>query len=195
MTQYRNLHQTPLPAHTRLSEVEMEPPAPVGMDDPAVRVMTDLTRVRAVTIAPDAPLAWAHHHMVHAKVRMLFVTDMYDAVVGLLTARDLLGEKPVRVAVDDAVARDDVRVERVMVRREHIQALDYAEVLRSSVGDVVQTLRASGRQHALAIESGHVARIRGVFSTSQIGRQLGVQLDASEHPQSFAEIEHLLGTS
>lgn len=195
MTLYRKLQSTALPADAGIAEIEPEPTAAATMDDPALSVMTDLRHVRAVTVAPDGSLEIAHQRMIHAKVRLLLVADAEGSVVGLLTARDLLGEKPVRAAVADGIARSAVRVERVMVRREQIEVLDLAEVERSRVGDVVATLRASGRQHALVLERGRPPQIRGVFSTTRVGHQLGLSLDASERPQSFAEIEHLLAGS
>ncbi|SBP86701.1 CBS domain-containing protein [Thiomonas delicata] len=195
MTIYRNLHPKSLPPHARICETDLGRPARVDMDTPATAVMTDLRRVPAVTIAPDATVETAQERMIHARVRLLLVTAPGGEVLGLITARDLLGEKPIRVAVDDGVARDAVTVARVMVPRERIQVLDYGEVQHSSVGDVVMTLREAGRQHALVLEQGPVPVIRGIFSTTQIGRQLGSPIEASERPQSFAEVEHLLAAS
>ncbi|MHB1670158.1 CBS domain-containing protein [Thiomonas sp.] len=55
--------------------------------------------------------------------------------------------------MDDGIARDAVTVARVMVPRERIQVLDYSEV-----------------QHSLVLEQGPVPTLRGIFSTTQIGR-------------------------
>lgn len=195
MTLYRSLHPKNLPSQARICEVDLGRPARVDMNAPATAVMTDLQRVPAVTIAPDASVETAQTRMIHARVRLLLVTATSGDVLGLITARDLLGEKPIRVAVDDGVARDSVAVARVMVPRERIQVLDYNEVQHSSVGDVVMTLREAGRQHALVLEQGSQPVIRGIFSTTQIGRQLGSPVDASERPQSFAEVELLLAAS
>ncbi len=195
MTIYRSLHASVLPAQTRLSEVDLGRPTHVDMDAPATAVMTDLRRVSAVTVGPDATVDLAQQRMIHARVRLLLVVDVNEDVLGIITARDLLGEKPIRVAVSDGTPRDAVLVSRVMVQREAIQVLDYTEVQHSSVGDVVMTLRTSGRQHALVLERGHVPTIRGIFSTTQISRQLGAPIEASERPQSFAEVEHLLAAS
>ncbi len=195
MTIYRSLHASILPAQTRLCEVDLGRPTHVDMDAPATAVMTDLRRVSAVTISPDATVDLAQQRMIHARVRLLLVVGANDDVQGIVTARDLLGEKPIRIAVSDGTPRDAVLVERVMVPHEQIQVLDYNEVQHSSVGDVVMTLRASGRQHALVLERGGVPTIRGIFSTTQIGRQLGSPIEATERPQSFAEVEHLLAAS
>ncbi len=194
MTQYRKLTSTVLPHDARVCEPDHAREGRLEMHAPAVDAMTDLRRVRAVTVGPQASVEAAQQRMVAAQVRLLLVVDSQDAVLGLVTARDLLGEKPTRIAVEDGIAHGAVSIERVMVRHDRVQVLDFADVQHSSVGDIVATLHDSGRQHALVLERGATPRVRGIFSITRIGRRLGVQLDANERPQSFAEIEHLLAS-
>ena len=189
---FRALDLKLLPAGARVGEPEGRPQGPLQMNQPAALAMTDLRRVAAVAIHPDASLEAAQQRMVHARVRMLLVTDPAGELLGLITSRDLLGEAPIRVAVEDGVARDQLAVSRVMVPRERIQVLDWGDVQHASIGDVVCTLRDSGRQHALVVQQGRPPQICGIFSATQIGRLLGVPVEASDKPQSFAEVEHLL---
>lgn len=195
MTQYRKLTSTVLPHDARVCEPDHAREGRLEMHAPAVDAMTDLRRERAVTVAPQASVEAAQQRMIAAQVRLLLVVDAQDAVLGLVTARDLLGEKPTRIAIEEGIAHGAVPIDRVMVRRDRIQVLDLADVLHASVGDIVATLHESGRQHALVLERGASPRVRGIFSITRIGRQLGVALDASERPQSFADIEHLLAAS
>jgi CBS domain-containing protein len=59
------------------------------------------------------------------------------------------------------------------------------------VGHVLETLRRAGRQHALVVDGER--RVRGIFSISQIARQLGVALPAGgEVARTFSEIEAAL---
>src|SRR5438034_1004549 len=61
---------------------------------------------------------------------------------------------------------------------------------RARVGHVLETLRRAGRQHALVVER---AMVRGIFSISQIARQLGVSVPAGgEVALTFSEIEAAL---
>jgi hypothetical protein len=55
----------------------------------------------------------------------------------------------------------------------------------------VSTLKQSGRQHALVVERDSARRsvVRGVFSATQIARQLGVAIPTSEIARTFSEIE------
>ena len=59
------------------------------------------------------------------------------------------------------------------------------------VGHIVATLQAVGRRHLIVAEDDG-RRIRGIFSTSQIARQLGVEVQTFEVARSFADIEAAL---
>jgi hypothetical protein len=59
------------------------------------------------------------------------------------------------------------------------------------VGHVVATLKKVGRKHLMVAEDGG-RRVRGLFSTSQIARQLGMELQTFEVASSFADIEAAL---
>jgi CBS domain containing-hemolysin-like protein len=156
---------------------------------PALEAMTDLAQVDAVRIAPGLSIDMALERMRAAGVRLLFVTNPADEVIGVITSTDIEGEKPVRFQHEMGVGRGEVLVRDIMTPRERIDALLYDDVQRARVGDVVATLRHLGRQHALVVErSGARERIRGLFSTSRIGRQLGTTLEVGETAHTFAEI-------
>ncbi len=192
MTRFRPLQIHHLHVDSRLTYFDNGLPVHVSVNDSALKVMTDLRRVPAVTVHPDLTVDAALQRMVHAGVRMLFVVDAMGDLVGMVTARDLMGEKPVRIAAREQVQRDQVQIGDIMIRRGQIEVLDFAEVQRSSVGDLVQTMKQMGRQHALVEEKDQQPCVRGVFSLSQIARQLGVQIETGGAVQSFSELEQLL---
>jgi len=64
-------------------------PDRVALDDAAVSVMTDLTRVTAVIILPGDTVDEAHRRMIQRGVRLLLVVDQDRKLVGLVTASDL----------------------------------------------------------------------------------------------------------
>ena len=69
-----------------------------------------------------------------------------------------------------------------------------ADVLRANVGNLVATLSASGRQHALVVDQDDHGRqrIRAIVSLSQIARQLGIPLPLTGVAGSFADLESVL---
>jgi CBS domain-containing protein len=197
----------PLPIHELGANAgfrrPLAPQAPrVGAESPAVQVMTDLARVAPATIRPQAPLAGANQFMITRGVRLLLVTDEHENVLGILTATDILSEKPMRAATDRGLRRDELTVADVMTPAEQVEVIDFADVVGARVGHVLETLRRAGRQHALVIDFDEIpsgrpltpparrAMVRGIFSISQIARQLGVAVPAGgEVARTFSEIE------
>jgi len=166
-------------------------PERVQIDSPALAVMTDLRQIPAATIDPEAPVDAANRFMIQRSVRLLLVTNDHQRVLGLITATDILGEKPVQFALERGIKRQEIRVRDIMTPCERLEVLQYADVARAEVGHIVATLQRAGRQHALVIDmgtDGATETVRGVFSTSQIARQLGVAIHTTEVAQTFAEI-------
>lgn len=171
------------------------PPA-VHADSAALLVMTDLSQVPSATIAADASLEDANQSMLVRGVRALFVVGNSNDIVGLLTSVDVLGEKAVLVAQKRRSKRSDLRVADVMVPVEQVEALSIEAVKRASVGHIVSTLKLDGRAHAIVVGEGHGGHqtVLGIFSASQIARQLGVQIQSQEIAQTFAEIEAVIAS-
>jgi CBS domain-containing protein len=178
----------------------------VTLESPALDVMTDLARVSPATIRPQAPLEGANQFMISRGVRLLLVIDVHDTVLGVLTATDVLGEKALRVATERGIRRGELTVADLMMPAEQVQVIELADVEGARVGHVLETLRRAGRQHALVVDHEVVAAsspherpvrramVRGIFSVSQVARQLGLLLpQAGEVARTFAEIEAALG--
>jgi CBS domain-containing protein len=189
MREYSPLSLTPLEPGARVAEPM--PPGVVTLDDPAFSVMTDLREVAAATATPEDTVGQAHAQMIRRGVRLLFVLDRGGAVCGVITATDLLGEKPMRYMQSHGVSHAELQVGHVMTPAQRLEALPLLEVAQMRVGHIVATLKAVGRQHLMVAEDGG-RRIRGLFSASQVARQLGVALETIEVAQTFADIEAAL---
>ena len=165
--------------------------ARVTQDSPALHVMTDLANVSPATIRPQAPLAGANQFMITRGVRLLLVVDERDVILGLITATDLLGERPMQVAAERGLRRDELSVADVMTPAAQIEVIAFADVEASRVGHVLETLRRLGRQHALVADRANT--VCGIFSISQIARQLGLTLaSGGSVARTFSEIEAAL---
>jgi CBS domain-containing protein len=172
-------------------------PNPVTLNSPAIEVMTDLAQVAAVTIDGSALVALANDTMIARGVRSLFVATQEGRVSGLVTAADVLGERPVRVSHERGVGRNELQVADVMTPIDEVVAMKLEDVRAAKVGHVVATLRQAGRQHGLVAEvrSPSEVSIRGIFSATQIARQLGMPLQIPELARTFSEVEQALATS
>jgi len=167
----------------------------IGADSPAIEAMTDFLRVSVVVIDPDASVAEANAQMISRGVRLLMVTTADDRLEGLITARDVLGEKPMQLAAARACKRDELKVAELMTPIGHVDTLYMKEVLNARVVDILDALKRLGRQHILVEDTDAVSglpRVRGVFSATHIGRLLGVPVLGFELATTFAEIEAAL---
>ena len=168
-------------------------PERVTLDNPAIDVMTDLKCIDAVVIEPNDTIDEANKRMLRRRVRLLLVLDHARRVDGLLTATDTLGEKPMRVVAERRCRREEVLVREIMTPQSRLEVLNMEDVLRATVGHIVATLKRAGRQHAMAVEyDGGGQTVRGLFSTSQIGLQLGAMIQTAEVARTFSEIEAAL---
>jgi CBS-domain-containing membrane protein len=134
--------------------------------------------------------------MIFRGVRLLLVVDEKESVVGVITATDILGERPMLVAAERGLRHREITVADIMTPASRADALALADVERARVGHILETLRRVGRQHALVVENpggGRGTMVRGIFSLSQIARQLGISLHTSEVARTFAEIEAAIG--
>jgi CBS domain-containing protein len=177
--------------------------ARVTLESPALDVMTDLARVSPATIRPQAPLAGANHFMITRGVRLLLVVDeTHETVLGVITATDILGERPMMVATSRGLRRDELTVADIMTPAAQVEAISMENLQIARVGHVLETLRRAGRQHALVVDFDvqpgarvidppvRRAMVRGIFSISQIARQLGIALETGgEVARTFSEIE------
>lgn len=173
---------------------EQAAPAAARPEDPATAVMTDFRRVRAITVAPGATMDDAYQRMRANRVHLLLVVDARNTLLGLITSTDVEGEKPVRIVNERGIRRSEILVADVMTARDRLEAIDMDAVERARVGDVVATLKAVGRRHALVVDHDRrgVQHVRGLLSASQLEKQLGTALDIAEIARSFAQVEEML---
>lgn len=192
--EYQALKSGSLEADAGYAQPTQKIPERVRIESSALEVMTDLTRITAVIVLAGDTVDEAHHRMIQRGVRLLLVVDADRRVHGVITANDVLGEKPVKAAVQRGVPRSEILVRDIMTPREALQVLEFADVSASSVGHVVATLKAAGRQHTLVVERDARGRqrVRGIFSATQIARQLGVAINTDTVVRTFAEIEAAL---
>ncbi len=194
MQQFSPLPYSQLQSGTTHHRPPQRLPEQVKADDPALDVMTDLTKVAAIAIGPCATLDQANQRMISSGVRLLFVTDQYNSIQGIVTATDIMGEKPMKYLKEVGGKREDIFVRDIMTPQDKLEVLFMVDVVNARVGDVVETLKRVGRQHALVVDLDEEKRqiVRGIFSTKQISKQLGVAIETTEVAKTFAELEAAL---
>ena len=160
--------------------------------DPALEVMTDLSQITLFTAELSTPLAKALETMVNRGVRMLLVRDSEGIVKGLITSRDIESSKTEKILQKAGGHWEDLLVCDLMTLGGKVEVLLMNDVRKARVGDIIATLRKVNRQHAMVLETDpSIGRsvVRGIFSLSQIATQLGLDIDPSEGPTTFAEFD------
>ncbi|MGZ3160001.1 MAG: CBS domain-containing protein [Burkholderiaceae bacterium] len=193
---YRALSQSRLKAGAAYHLSDLTMPSHVNLNSPAVDVMTDLRHTAAVTTTLDTLIDDANREMISHGIRTLIVVDNQRRVVGIITSTDILGEKPMQITHERGIRHAEILVRDVMTPAHRLEVIDLQEVLNAKVGDVLETLRRARRQHALVVDqlTGEQEMVRGIFSATQIARQLDIAPSPPETGDTFAEIETAIGS-
>lgn len=189
--EFAALSSVPLQPHSGFVHPP-EPPELIHLDSPAVTVMTDFKFVHPVTVDPEIGIDDALKKMKTAGVRLLFVTNENNQVIGVITANDIMGEKPIKLVEKARIQRTNIKVSTIMTAQTDITVLNMLSVRRAQAGHVIETLHQLERQHVLVVELDEVARTQklvGMFSTSRISKLLGRDVTEAVAPaHSLAEI-------
>ena len=157
----------------------------VKLDSPAAAVMTSFKVVHPITTRPEVAIDVALKKMKTTGIRLLFVVNDADQIIGLVTAKDIMGERPILITQQMQVPRADITVAAVMTPQPDICAFDAQAVRDARVGDIIETLRKQQRQHALVVKTDKATQsqcVIGMFSTSQIDKLLGNNVTPEVHP-------------
>jgi CBS-domain-containing membrane protein len=189
--EYSELHSVPLKSGVTFVRPVQTLPSHVKLSDPAASVMTDLTKVSVVNVRAKTTMDKANAKMIRYGVRMLLVLDDNEQVVGLLTASDILGEKPMRFLQSVGGTHAEILVSDIMSSQRELEVMKREDVQSAAVGNIVVSLKKANRQHGLVVNEAADGRqsLCGLFSITQIARQLGAQVQSFELARTFAEIE------
>ena len=112
MNEYKSLAVQYLAGTVRIFQPAS--PKPVTFDSPASEVMTDLRKIHAAVIAPSITMEVANTYMMQRGVRTLLVTNDDNSLAGIITASDILGEKPMRFIQERGVKHNEILVVDMM---------------------------------------------------------------------------------
>lgn len=194
--QPRAIPTSRFPAGTCISQALPPSQQKVQLDSPALSIMTDLVSVKAATIDPRTLLKQAEQSMIHQGVRLLFVVTDMPCVDGVVTAYDLHGDKPMRIISQRQLRHSDLVVADVMTPLSDLDTIELSALVHATVGQVMATFAHTGHLHLLVVEAASASappRIRGLISSTQVQRQLGLLVEGSEIATTFLELSKALG--
>ena len=144
-------------------------------EDPALTVMTDFRERASVTVPDTAGIDEALEHMRHTGVRCAFaIDDRRRVVVGLITAYDITGEKPMQYMQSRAVPRREVLVRDIMQEISACRVVDIKQVERATVVAVSNMFARNRLTHVPVMEMSETGeqRLRGLLSAAKVRRLL-----------------------
>jgi CBS domain-containing protein len=152
------------------------------LDSPGIAAMTDFSCESPIVISPERQVDDALHDMIISGIRALLVVNG-TTVVGLITAADILGTRPIQflqnpLCQGSPCRRRDVQVQDIMTPWLALQVLSFAGVAGATAADLAECFSETDATHLLVVDlssrSGTV--VRGLLSRSRLSRQLGIEL-------------------
>ncbi|MBL4763452.1 MAG: CBS domain-containing protein [Gammaproteobacteria bacterium] len=150
----------------------------LSLESSALSFFTDFLQIKPLVIESTVSAVEAKKLMQKAHVRMKVIINEKNQFIGVISAEDIIERKIVQ-KVSEGTKRDEVALTELMTSKRDLRALDYNEVSKSTIADVIAVLKNSGEQHCLVIDR-ETHKIRGIFSASDISRKLHLPIDIQD---------------
>jgi len=192
--EYHNLPNNLLASGTLITQNKRGKSIKISLDDAAFSMMTNFNHIKPFSTTGHASIEEINTKMIACGVRLLFVAEQDEVLLGLVTYNDIFGEKPLQYIRENGGKREEILARDIMTPLSRLEALQLADILTARVGDIVETMKSNGRQHILVCEDqpdGSHA-ITGLFSSTQIENRLGIKIEMSPRANTFADLERAL---
>jgi CBS-domain-containing membrane protein len=168
----------------------------IDPDAPANLAMTDFRAAPVVSTRSDTPISAALAHMKQSGARFAFVVGNAGELLGSVTSYDIQGEKPMQYmntigCSETTCAWADVQVGNIMEPVAEWRVLEYAQVVRMSVSEMLAMLTQAGLRYLVVVEgsaSPQTRQIRGLFSASRLQALMGSTTWMSTLPRGMTSV-------
>lgn len=148
----------------------------LDLASPAVQVMTDFRCHKPSMVGVDESVKVLLDRAEIVKTGDFWVMDSRAEFVGIVAAEHLSSQHVQLRRLDLGLKLNELTLRDIMLPRQSLQALELAEVMGATIGDLVATLRDSGQTYLLVIDR-EQHQIRGVISAKQIEERLHNSLE------------------
>lgn len=180
-----------LSADNKLITPDEKLPELVHLNDDARSVFIDFSKTPPITIPPNTPIDIAIYEMKARHQTMLLVEDN-EQIVGFIGIEDLLGEYPIRIMSQRGLTRTELMVSPLMTPRDQIFVIDSSHLRHAQVGHILNTIKNHSTHYILVVHNHKNGKhtIKGLFSASQIGKQLHLDLSSvlAKQPDTIVEL-------
>ncbi|TGD73031.1 CBS domain-containing protein [Mangrovimicrobium sediminis] len=160
---------------------------PLTTDSPALAVLTDFTEQQPLMLEQSTPLDEAIALMKRTHARLKLVIDARETFRGIISLADLLSLKVMRASQDTGLGRNDLVVGDIMTPRSSLHAVDYGDLARARIGDLLATMQDFGDHYVLVVD-GERRSVRGIVAANDISRGLHIPVQIGERANSFSDI-------
>jgi len=200
MSTYSKLNLSNVRGHCSLLRTTFPKVRKLGLDAPALEMMTDFRRSPAISVSASLQIDAALDRMIYAGVRLLFVVGTEFELIGDITSYDIQGEKPIRYLQSkdcqlNTCSRTDITVQDIMAPVSTWHVLRYENLAHAKLGDIVETFASLRQRHIIVMEvdrNSHAQVVRGLFSVSALESALGNSIEIDNTVASFSDIERAL---
>lgn len=155
------------------------------IDSPALSFFTDFQNNKPLIVQSTWSVLNVKELMQKEHVRLKFVIDENKHFIGVVSADDLIERKIVQ-KVSEGLERSEIVVADLMTAKKNLKALDWQDISKASISDVITALKNDGERHCLVMDREN-HKIRGIFSASDISRRLRLNIDIQEKT-SFSKV-------
>lgn len=166
-------------------EVSSQRTTPISLSSPATSVMRDFNVSAPLLIEGSTSVKEAAMIMQRAHVHFKLVIDEDDKLLGTLKYSQVSLQTQM-IKKGEGYDLETLSVSDVMTPIETIEALDYAELERSSVGVLLNTLSFDGLDYCLVLDT-RTNTIRGLVSAEEVARKLNAPISLRRKP-NFVEL-------
>lgn len=156
----------------------------VGVDAPALSVLTDFSRSLPLVIGGNIGISDAKADMKHQHTGFKCVVDEHEEFVGVVSLDDLRDEEIVK-KVATGYDRAELSVSDFMCPKRTLRAMNYTQIEPMRVYTLLWALRSYHGHHCLVIDERSSA-VRGLVAASDVVHKMGLPLD--QWAASFVDV-------
>ncbi|QEM81686.1 CBS domain-containing protein [Halomonas binhaiensis] len=163
----------------------------IEQDSPALSLMTDFRQHRPHTVSAETPALWVARLMATEEVDGKLVIDHHRNLIGLLTLERLSEQSLLAAQATLSINRESLTAADLMLPRAAMPALDYKDLAKATVADLVSTLQEAGEPYCL-VRNDEYQQIRGLISLRELSERLHQQLALKPKSSVLKVLSHTL---
>lgn len=143
----------------------------ITLNSCALEVLIDYRNAAPRLIEGKAIAQQTAELMASEHQNMKLVVDEDEHFMGIVSFEDISEQNILLTAIENGINRNEVLVADLMHSRTSLPVMDYDDVKRSTVSEVIHTLRQYGQQYCLVVDRAE-HHILGILSSREISRTL-----------------------